>query len=88
MIAIESSDNVSAAKLLGRFCNGNADIHNLTKEIVEKEKKCYPDKILAEIVHIPESRTGNILRRPVLRDYEIAYLSNSGVTEGLCFGYK
>ncbi|MBC5837292.1 lantibiotic dehydratase family protein [Flavobacterium muglaense] len=80
LIAIESSDNVSAAKLLGRFCNGNTTIHNLTKEIVEKEKKCYPDKILAEIVHIPESRTGNILRRPVLRDYEIAYLSNSGVT--------
>jgi hypothetical protein len=49
----------------------------LTKEIVEKEKKYHPDKILAEIVHIPESRT-NILRRPILRDYEIAYLSNSG----------
>jgi hypothetical protein len=79
LIAIESSGNVSAAKLLGRFCNGNANIHNLTQEIVEKEKKYYADKILAEIVHIPESRTGNILRRPVLRDYEIAYLSNSGV---------
>lgn len=80
LIAIESSGNVSASKLLGRFCNGNAKIHHLTKEIVEKEKKYYPDKILAEIVHIPESRTGNILRRPILRDYEIAYLSNSGVS--------
>ena len=29
-------------------------------------------------MHIPESRTGNVLRRPVLRDYEIAYLSNAG----------
>jgi hypothetical protein len=81
LIAIESSGNVSAAKLLGRFCNGNANIHNLTKEIVEKEKKYHSNKILAEIVHIPESRTGNILRRPVLRDYEIAYLSNSGVSQ-------
>jgi hypothetical protein len=80
LIAIEFSGNVSAAKLLGRFCNGNAAIHNLTKEIVEKEKKYHSNKILAEIVHIPESRTGNILRRPVLRDYEIAYLSNSGVS--------
>jgi len=78
-IAIESSGNISAAKLLGRFCNGNSEIHSLTKEIVEKETNYHSDKILAEIVHIPESRTGNILRRPVLRDFEIAYLSNSGV---------
>ena len=80
-ISIESSGDVSAAKLLGRFCNGNIDIHNLTNEIVEKEKKQNPDKILAEIVHVPESRTGNILRRPVLRKHEIAYLSNSGVSQ-------
>lgn len=80
-IAIESSGNVSAAKLLGRFCNGNTLIENLTAEIIKKEKKWYSDKILAEIVHIPESRTGNILRRPVLREYEIPYLSNSGVPQ-------
>ncbi|WP_281322199.1 lantibiotic dehydratase family protein [Flavobacterium aestivum] len=81
LIAIESSGGISAAKLLGRFCNGNTEIHNLTKEIIKKESNYHSDKILAEIVHIPESRTGNILRRPVLRDYEIAYLSNSGVNK-------
>lgn len=80
-ISIESSGNVSAAKLLGRFCTGNSGIHNLTKEIIEKEKAYHSDKILAEVVHIPESRTGNILRRPVLREYEIAYLSIPGVPE-------
>jgi hypothetical protein len=52
---------------------------NLTKEIIKKETNYHSNKILAEISHIPESRTGNILRRPVLRDFEIAYLSNSGV---------
>lgn len=80
-ICIESSGNVSAAKLLGRFCGGNNRIHNLTKEIIEKETVYNSDKILAEVVHIPESRTGNILRRPVLREYEIAYLSLPGVSE-------
>jgi len=80
-VSIESSGDSSAAKLLGRFCNGNSEIHNLTKEIIKKETNYYSDKILAEIVHIPESRTGNILRRPVLRNYEIPYLSNSGVNE-------
>ncbi|MDR7209333.1 lantibiotic dehydratase family protein [Flavobacterium piscis] len=78
-IAIESSGNGSAAKLLGRFCNGNPAIHNLTKEIIQKEEAYHADKILAEIVHVPQSRTGNILRRPALRNYEIAYLANSGV---------
>ncbi|MCV9930456.1 lantibiotic dehydratase family protein [Flavobacterium sp. LS1R49] len=80
-ISIASSGNVSAAKLLGRFCNGNRSIHNLTKEIIERESDYYSDKILAEVVHIPESRTGNILRRPILREYEIAYLSIPGVSE-------
>ena len=81
LLSIESSGDVSAAKLLGRFCNGNDAIYNLTDEIVIKEATYHSDKILAEIVHIPESRTGNILRRPVLRAYEIAYLANSGVNQ-------
>ncbi|MEM8522752.1 lantibiotic dehydratase family protein [Flavobacterium sp. PL12] len=85
-IVIESSGNVSAAKLLGRFCNGNTEIYNLTNEIVEKEKEQYSEKIMAEIVHISESRTGNILRRPVLRAYEITYLSNPGVDQDFTIG--
>jgi lantibiotic biosynthesis protein len=80
-IAIESSGNSSAAKLLGRFCNGNPDILEATKQIIEKETAFYHNKILAEIVHIPQSRTGNILRRPTLREYEIPYLSNASVSE-------
>ncbi|MDX6191268.1 lantibiotic dehydratase family protein [Flavobacterium sp. Fl-318] len=78
-IALTSAGNISAAKLLGRFCNGNTAIHNLTKEIVKKEEEYHHDKILAEIVHIPESRTGNILKRPILRKHEISYLCTPGV---------
>lgn len=81
ILSIESSGDVSAAKLLGRFCNGNDAIYNLTNKIVAKEVAYHSDKILAEIVHIPESRTGNILRKPVLRAFEIAYLANSGVNQ-------
>jgi hypothetical protein len=81
LLSIESSGDVSAAKLLGRFCNGNDAVYNLTNEIVVKEVAYHSDKILAEIVHIPESRTGNILRRPILRAFEIAYLANSGVNQ-------
>lgn len=77
LIAIESSGNYSAAKLIGRFCNGEEAIHNLAKEIIQKEAALNANQILAEIVHIPQSRTGNVLRRPCLREYEIPYLANS-----------
>nr|WP_199001153.1 lantibiotic dehydratase family protein [Flavobacterium sp. ASV13] len=80
-IAIESSGNVSAAKLLGRFCNGNSAIHDLTKAIIQKEEAYYSEQIMAEVVHVPESRTGNILRRPVLRKHEISYLAKPGVSD-------
>jgi len=78
-IILSPSSDSSASKLLGRFCSGNKEIHSLVNEIIRKEKEYHKDKITAEIVHIPESRTGNILRRPVLREYEIPYLSNSEV---------
>ena len=81
VLVLESSGNVSAAKLLGRFCNGNEAIATLTAEIIAKEQAYDSNQIKAEIVHIPESRTGNILKRPPLRLYEIPYLSHSGVSE-------
>ncbi|MFN7774608.1 MAG: lantibiotic dehydratase family protein [Flavobacterium sp.] len=78
-VVIESTGGISASKLLGRFCSVNQEIHQLTKEVIQKEEAYFEGKILAEIVHIPEARTGNILRRPILRSFEIPYLANSEV---------
>jgi len=66
-----------ASSMIGRFCHMNEDINELANSIVSKEAEFYPDCLLAEIIHLPEERMGNILQRPSLRDYEIPYLSKS-----------
>ena len=71
----------SAAVLLGRFAYGDNDIMHLVKQIVEYEQDAIQDKLIAEIAHVPQERTGNILSRPHIRDYEICYLSNSSITD-------
>ncbi|MGN7818540.1 lantibiotic dehydratase [Chitinophaga sp. 22536] len=71
----------SAANLLGRFCHGDEHLATQLKACLDREAAQEPDKIFAEVVHLPEARTGNILMRPQLRDYEIVYLANSQVAE-------
>jgi thiopeptide-type bacteriocin biosynthesis protein len=66
------------ANLLGRFCHGSEEVAELTARCLRAEEAHHPDAVFAEIVHLPEGRLGNILLRPVLRDYEIPYLGTSG----------
>ena len=69
-----------AASVLGRFAGADDQILDISRQIVQHENKFFADKIIAEIVHLPESRTGNILTRPALREYEIPYLANAFTT--------
>lgn len=74
---LNSSTGSSAANLLGRFCSEKSEVRNLTKDITQKEQELNPEEFLAEIIHLPEARIGNIIRRPNLRQYEIPYLAQS-----------
>ena len=71
----------SAANLLARFSSEKSDVQSLAKKITEKEEELNPDYILAEIIHLPEARIGNVIRRPILRQYEIQYLAKSILPE-------
>lgn len=67
----------SAANPLTRFCHGDQNLKKFVKEIIEEENQFHSNEIVADIVHLPESRVGNILIRPSLRKYEIPYLARS-----------
>lgn len=78
-ILLENSGGSSSINLLGRFAHGNDEISAISKEIAEIEQNENPDVIFAEIIHLPESRTGNILLHPVFRQYEIPFLGKSSL---------
>ena len=65
-------------RLIGRFCLSDSTLQDYASDHIVHEERCEPDAIFAEIVHLPEGRIGNVLCRPVLRDYEIVYLGRSG----------
>ena len=78
-IIINSIGGTNASNLLARFCYGNKELNNVVKDICNLEEELSNDKVLAEIVHLPEARAGNILQRPHLRSYEIPYLAKSNL---------
>lgn len=78
-IEIHSATGPSGAELLGRFCHGDARLHDAVRAHLRAEEDHAPGVVFAELVHLPEGRIGNILARPVLRDYELVLLGRSGV---------
>jgi thiopeptide-type bacteriocin biosynthesis protein len=70
----------SGARLLGRFAHLDARLNRGAKAHLALEESIHGDDVFAEIVHLPQGRTGNIAARPVLRTYEIPYLGRSGAS--------
>jgi len=66
------------AALLGRFCHADQALHKFVLAHLQAEEARRPERLFAEIVHLPDGRIGNTMCRPVLRDYEIPYLGRSG----------
>jgi thiopeptide-type bacteriocin biosynthesis protein len=77
-VIVAGLDGPSGAKLLGRFCHGDPQLTRFVEQHLRAEEAFRPEAIYAEIVHFPEGRIGNVLLRPVLREYEITYLGLSG----------
>lgn len=61
ILYIKSFSGSSGANLIGRFCHVDSKAHEFVKEIIAKDEEDQTNFIYAEIVHLPETRTGNIL---------------------------
>lgn len=78
-LLIESAGGAGAIPLLGRFAHGQAQLLETVIEIAATEQEKNPEVIFAEIIHLPESRTGNVLMHPAFRDYEIPFLARASL---------
>lgn len=70
----------SGFNLLSRFCYGDRVLEGLSSQGIAREEFTGPDLVFAEINHLPDPKSGNIIARPLLRKYEIPYLSSSVAT--------
>jgi thiopeptide-type bacteriocin biosynthesis protein len=79
LFALSGFRGPSAVNLMSRFSESDPDLAECIRNCARQEEDHHPDVILAEIVHFPESRAGNILVRPALHRYEIPYLGRASV---------
>jgi thiopeptide-type bacteriocin biosynthesis protein len=69
----------NSVSLLARFCHTDPAIEAFTKHVAATENQALGDVLVAEIVHLPHDRIGNISYRPLLRTYEIPILTQANV---------
>lgn len=77
LIHLTGFSGTCGANLMARFAHTEKNIDKFVNEIVIKEQELMPNVLLAEIAHLPDTRVGNVLFRPHIRDYELLYLANS-----------
>ena len=77
LIYVRNAGSTSAANLLGRFVYLDDKLKELCQNIFEQEMTAYQDCIVAEVVHLPEDKMGNVLFREITRKYEIPFITES-----------
>ena len=77
-VELRNINGPAGANLLGRFCQAEPELRALVDEHLRAEERQYPDAVFAEVVYLPEERLGNVICRPLFREFEIPYLGRSG----------
>jgi lantibiotic biosynthesis protein len=68
-----------AMLLLSRFAHADPALADKLRACGQQEQLAAGEALLAEVVHLPEARVGNVLQRPQLRTYEIPFLGTASV---------
>jgi hypothetical protein len=79
-ILFHSGVGPSGITTLARFGGLDDGLDEHMRAHIAQEEALSPDSAFAEVVYLPDGRIGNIMARPILRDYEIPCLGRSGVT--------
>ena len=78
-VHIKFVSGASGASIIGRFSSGSSRLRQSLQLHLQAEESLHPDAVFAEVVHLPQGRVGNVLARPVLREFEIPFLAAAGV---------
>jgi thiopeptide-type bacteriocin biosynthesis protein len=70
-ILLEGFSGPTGISFLNRYSYLDNRIHALNLLLANYEEACNSDKIVAEIIHLPETKSGNLLSSQPLRAYEI-----------------
>ena len=77
LVRLKNLGGASGLNLISRFTKDNIDFKCYAKKISEIEDALRPNQIIAEIIHLPDNRLANILKRESYRSYEIPVFTNS-----------
>ena len=67
----------SSLPLMARFAHTDPKLEQKLADLAAYEKESMGDAIIAEIVHLSQPKTANILQRPCFFEYEIPILTSS-----------
>lgn len=73
--------HVNSTALVGRFCQDSDELTSMVRTIHQEQSDQFADCVLAEVVHLAGARSGNVNVRPMLRSYEIPYLTPASVPD-------
>ncbi|MBV8252047.1 MAG: lantibiotic dehydratase [Chitinophaga sp.] len=81
LISLNTVGNSSGGNLISRFFQGCDDITPSLETINSYEMQAYKDCIVAEVIHLPDTRMANISFRPVFRQYEVPVYTPAGTDQ-------